>query len=332
MKVSLPSKKVIRAPSGKVITKTDLANKLVKNSRLKSHAFIPGGKLEIINTRYINQFISEGYWLKKVANRNELYVIKSVLKDVEKAKNNEFFTVIAQQNIREKLGFCLPYQVFDKEKLKRKDKYRIGRLVLTLYWLVIPIKSLLRNLRSEKSLDHVVGWEWLNATHSEHVNSLINDFMLLTQSLSIKPGLDQAKDGAQLAHANGDQVIITLSDLTEYEYKRSHGTSAQMKAELNEDLADEPLKKVVELVLGLRNNKVVWLGITDGTAKHVIDLSSLYALTDGLALDLVASAHQKYILDAMYVLPFTPVVNIQLLIEVLTLQLVAQDYAVRLLK
>lgn len=80
MKVSLPSKKVIRAPSGKVITKTDLANKLVKNSRLKSHAFIPGGKLEIINTRYINQFISEGYWLKKVANRNELYVIKKKTK------------------------------------------------------------------------------------------------------------------------------------------------------------------------------------------------------------------------------------------------------------
>lgn len=332
MKVSLSSKTVVRSPSGKVITKTDLANKMAKNSRLKLHAFIPGGKLEIINTRYINQFISAGFWLKRAVKRDELQAIKNVLKEVERAKNNEFFTVIAQQRIQEELGLRLPYQVFDRQWLERKDKSRIGGFVLVLYWLVIPIKNLLRKLRYETPLSQVAAWQWVERSQYDPVNLLLNDFMLLTQSIKLGTLFDGSVQQARLQHVGGERVTISTSDLKEYEYKRGLGMSGLVLATTQADTTDKPLTKVLELVLGFRGNKVVWMGITDGVVRQTINLSSLYALTDELAIDLVAQAHQKFILDALYALPFTPTVNIQLLIEVLTLQLVAQDYAVRLLK
>ena len=332
MKVSLSSKKVVRSPSGKVITKTDLANKLVENSRIESHAFIPGGKLEIIDTRYINQLVTPSFWLKRATKRNELEVVKKVLKEVEKAKNNEFFTVIAQQIIQDELGLRVPYQVFGKEWLERKNKSRIGGFVLTLYWLVIPIKNLLRKLTAEKHSHRVVAWQLSESSKFDYVNALVSDFMLLTQESEIHMSGEDSIQHAELRHVNGERVLITKSDLTEYEYKRGRDSSKLFLTESELEPTNKPLKKVVELVLGSPSSKVVWLGVTDGMTRQTINLSSLYALTDALAIDLVAQAHQKYILDAIYALPFTPTVNIQLLIEVLTLQLVAQDYAVRLLK
>ncbi|WP_029933621.1 hypothetical protein [Thiomicrospira pelophila] len=332
MKVSLSSKKVVRSPSGKVVTKPDLANKLVENSRTESHAFIPGGKLEIIDTRYINQLVTPSFWLKRATKRNELEVVKKVLKEIEKAKNNEFFTVIAQQTIQGELGLRVPYQVFDKERLERKNKSRIGGFVLTLYWLVIPIKNLLRKLTAEKHPHRVVAWQWSESSKCKYVNSLVSDFILLTQESEIHKSEKYTIHHAELRHVNGDRVLITTTDLTEYEYKRGRDSSRLLLTESELESTNKPLKKVVELVLGSPSSKVVWLGVTDGQTRQTINLSSLYALTDALAIDLVAQAHQKYILDAIYALPFTPSINIQLLIEVLTLQLVAQDYAVRLLR
>ncbi|MBE0492861.1 MAG: hypothetical protein IBX48_00820 [Thiomicrospira sp.] len=332
MKVSLASEKVIRSPSGKAITKTHLATKMVKNSRVKAHAFIPGGKLEIINTRYINQLVSSGFWLKSSIKRDALQVVITTLKKVEVLKNCEFFTVIAQQTIQENLGLRVPCQVFDKVWLERKDKSRIGRFVLALYWLVIPIKNLLRKQFKDKALKNLGRWQWEAKTYCTDTNLLIRDFMLLTQSIDLDASLVNAANMACLKHVDGDLVKVDVSSLTEYEYAHRRGLSKQIMTEyeLDKDLAS--LNKVLELTFGYRHNKVVWLGITDGLTKHTINLSSLYALTDTLAIDLVSRAHQKFIKDAIYALPFTPTVNIQLLIEVLTLQLVAQDYTVRLFK
>lgn len=332
MNVSLPLKKVVRSPSGKAVTNNSLAEKLVKYSRSKSHVFIPGGKLEIINARYINQFVTHNFWLNKYAKINAFQVVKDTLKIVENAKNNEFFIVIAQQAIQDNLGLRIPYQVFDKQWLERKNKSQLAGFVLSLYWLVIPIKNLLRKLKSEKPVLSVEAWRWIQLSPSVVANGLLSDFMLLTQTAVRNKVADDSNRFAQLSHLNGEQVVITTSNLTEYEYRREAALSVLYMTELQAESNQASLVKSIGLVLGSQGNKIVWIGVTDGIVKQTINLSSLYALTDGLPLELVPQAHQKFILDAIYALPFTPTVNIQLLIEVLTLQLVAQNYAVRLLK
>lgn len=333
MMISLPSKKVVRSPSGKVITKTDLAASVAKKSRVKTHAFIPGGKLEIIDTRYINQFVSPGFWLKRAVKKDELQAFKLALKDIERAKNNEFFTVIARQIIVDKVGLRIPSRVFDKQWLDRKHKSRIGGFVLTVYWLVLPIKNLLRKLRSETSSHKVMAWQWVEPSRSRIINHVLRDFMLLTQSTEYDYLEDEIGEVARINHVGGERVILTASNLTEYEFKRGHGFSMPSWAEPQvNNQTHKTLEKSIELVFGSQDDRVEWIGVTDGVSRQAINLASLYALTEALPVDLVPQAHQKYILDALYAMPFNPSVNIQLLIEILTLQLVAQDYAVRLLK
>lgn len=323
---------LIRSPSGRVIKKFFIAEKSAENKANSLQDFVPGNKLEIVNARYTNLNFDSSFWLKTPNKSLSWEALKTLFIEVEKLKNNEFFIVIAKQIVKSRVGIILPDQVFKGYWLNRREKTRIASFVLTLYWLVIPIKNLSSKQVSDRNQRPSIQWCFVNKTSAVELNQLILDFMVIVQASS--PDLDDLSESKYglLKHIAGENVWISSTTIDELKFKNENKFLNFLKTEVDTVASNLPTVGKVEIVLGFKQEKIYWLGINDGFTTHTINVSSLLELNDALPFEVIMSAHKSFILEALYALPINVSVNIQSLIELITLQLVAKHYVACLRK
>lgn len=302
-------KTIARSPSGRAITKPRLAMQVARQKEIKVHSFIPGGKLAIVNPRYLNNYLSAGFWLKFDSVYRAKDHLKNTLFLIDKNKGDEFFNVIASQLVRANMGLRLPEFLLDSLWLNRTESFRVQRFILMVLWLVIPLKNLKHRIKSVEYEPVAFNWLIISYGKSRFVNCLFFDLLSLISSQSKEP-VEVCSSVLTLKSNEGKTLECRIDEGSAYQFVRV--------------IDKQPYK--TQLVLGLKDATVSWLGFEDGGNRAVIDLSLLYSLTDALSLDLVSQAHQKYILDALYKWPFRVSVNLQYLIELVTLMLVAQHY------
>lgn len=318
---SFSDSNVVRSPSGRVIRSASILNRMRGKSEKELTKYVPGGKQTIVNPRYLIWYFVPKFWLNADINYQK---IKFVKRQINKVRHSEFFIVITKQYVASELGIRLPDQVFENTWLNRKDDFRVMRYILTLLWLAIPIKKLLKNTWHEPQVLDQTSWFIKSKSCNSSLNALFTDALMLMQNAGSCSRLLECGEYIELEGIDGELLRVAPSNSTEYEFKTFKHSNA--KVFLNTSAKEENFTTQVNVVLGCKDSNFTWLGLTDGTQKASIDLSILYALTDGLPLDVVMHLHQKYIFDAFYAMPFNLSVNVRSLIEVVTLLMVAQHY------